>query len=222
MSDGPFSLTIELPFFTRLSVDFSAAVRAGGREARDIIVERTKAGRDADGQALPAPKLRAGYEGPTRPLYRTGETVESIKVGRVRKLRVQVGPSGYHSKGKAGRAIQAIERASGKKLSKTKANRIRKAAGKAAVARLGRGGTRGQRGGAAPLPLIMYAQQAGAVGGKKAGYRSPFRVMDLSPREETQVQEAMRAHVVRQIAAAESAGSALEWRNLRPIVLGKR
>ena len=192
-----FSLTIDVPILDRLDVDFARAVRKGGAETRKIIVERTKAGKDADGKSLPEPKGKAGMYGPVgRPLYRTGELVESIVVGRVRKLTVRVGPAGYHSRGKANRAISALERASGKKVSKAKADRIRRKAGAALKKRKGAGGKRGMKGGATPLPMLMYAQQAGAVGGRKAGYRTPFRVMDLSPREVAQVQERMRADVV--------------------------
>lgn len=216
------SATIDLPILVRLNVDLSSAVRKGGALARKIIVARTRAGLDAEGRALPSPKPRAGQYGPTgRPFYRSGQTIEGLDVTRPRKLSVRVTPMGYHAEGKGLKAAQALRR-SGAKLSAATVKRLAKAAGAARAKKKGKGGKRGTKGGAVPLPLVLGAVQAGAVGGKKAGYREPVDIMNLSSAESARVQERMTGDVTTQVNDREVSGSAVDFRNVRRVLRGER
>lgn len=217
-----FDAEIEIPILERLRVNFARSVKKGGERARKIVVVRTRdRQRDANGKQLPAPKVRG--EGPARrSLYRTGETIDGMRVGPVRNLVVRVTPDGYHTAGKTSRVVRAVERARGRKLTASAKQKLRKAASRATAKRKGRGGRGGVRGGASPLALILFAQQVGAVGGKKAGYRAPITVMDLGEAEATEVRGVMESDVDAQVSSLEASGSALTWRTARQVLRGRR
>lgn len=214
---------IDYPILERLRIDFGRAVRKGGQRALKIILVRTKAGRAADGSRLPLPKSRAGVYGPVNaPLNRTGEMLDALKVFKVVRLKVKVAPDGFHSAGKAGRTVGALERAKGKKLTRAARQKLARAAGAALKNRKGAGGRGGKKGGATPNPVVMYSQQAGAVGGKKAGHRPAFEVMALSTTEESEVHEVMAGDVLTQVQDLESSGSVFDFRNVRKVLDGRR
>ena len=75
------------------------AVKAGATKAATLQRQKLRAGKDAAGKALPPPKAdRPGKHKRKRPLQVTGETLSSIRAGKVRRDgAVTVLPRGYRS-----------------------------------------------------------------------------------------------------------------------------
>lgn len=158
-------IDVDVPISIRLRMDQKKVVAAGARRMARILKEYLRAGRAGDGKALVTKS--------PRPLYRTGQLVESIEADRPRNTKngpiSAVRPLGFH-------AILVGEQGGKRKTKK--------------LGRIGRG-----RGGVArerpANRMIMAALQ------KRMGRQ----IIALSPEMQSQIQGEMRAEIERQIAS---------------------